>query len=561
MSRIRKVTAKPLLGAVFLLVFASVGQAQTTHNLEIVFEKSYNPQPDSIWDFGRSIASAGDVNADGFDDIIVGASTVVDTPWVWMGLAFIFFGGEPMDTVPDLILEGGLPFGMYGFCVSSAGDLNGDGYDDVMVGAPNADVYYGKVYIYFGGPGLDTIPDLVLWGRPTGGDIGDALSYAGDVNGDGWDDIVTGGAQGFSLSGQVAIFFGGPSLDTIPDVILYGHNSEGFGMSVGGGGDVNSDGYDDVVAGAWDNDEAYPNAGKIYVYLGGDPMDTIPDVWMHGEGGNQHLGWNSVDLVEDTLSYDWTLTGTPLWPNGFMARNNGKVYVLFGGDPMDSLPDVQMVGQTDSSALGMWSSTGGAANQDRHDGIVCGAPANAEHVGGAAYLWLASLSMDTIPDAWLAGRWPRDLVGYRVACAGDVVRDGYDEIMVSNYPADSLRTVWVCRYTGMGVEEKLEIKSEKLKVALRQNWPNPFTDMTNISYRLVPSGAEGTPDSAHVSLRVYDITGRLIKTLVDEQQEPGDHSVRWEGKDGCGRILPCGVYFCKLRTSRFTAVSKMVLIR
>jgi len=83
---------------------------------------------------------------------------------------------------------------------------------------------------------------------------------------------------------------------------------------------------------------------------------------------------------------------------------------------------------------------------------------------------------------------------------------------------------------------------------LLQNQPNPFQKSTIISYSL--------PSATEVTLEVYDLTGRLVETLVNERQDPGIHQVRWNRKDN-----PSGVYFFRLQTGDFTDTKKMILLR
>src|SRR5262245_8582964 len=115
--------------------------------------------------FGSSVASVGDVNGDGYDDVVVGANYYPGLGG--QGRAYLFFGGPAMNSVADLVI----PFppggsGWFGISVASAGDFNGDGYPDIIIGARNAPIP-GKAFIYYGGPSLDATPDLTLTGEPT----------------------------------------------------------------------------------------------------------------------------------------------------------------------------------------------------------------------------------------------------------------------------------------------------------------------------------------------------------------------------------------------------------
>ena len=197
-----------------------------------------NP-PDANGRFGQSVSDAGDVNGDGYDDIIIGA---VGYPYL-IGKAFIYFGGPVIETIPDLVLSNGEYF--FGGSVSKAGDVNGDGFSDVIVGVGHY-VFNtnGTVLIYFGSANMDNIPDVVI------SQGGKSVSSAGDVNGDSYSDVMTTGG----------IYFGGPSMDNILDVAIGGY-------PVSDAGDVNGDGFDDVIVAA-----AWPTA---HLYFGGVNMDTF----------------------------------------------------------------------------------------------------------------------------------------------------------------------------------------------------------------------------------------------------------------------------------------------
>lgn len=543
----------------FLCVFcvlSSASKAVELQNLELVFKKSYRWKgfpSDTLSNFGRSISTAGDVNDDGYDDIIVAAAWRDTVFPPWLSKAFIFFGGNPMDTIPDVILTGDYD-GEAWVEVSYAGDVNFDGYSDVVMSNHGMK----GVRVFFGGNPMDTVYDVLLQNN-IDYSFANAVTYAGDVNGDGFDDIVVGDLWTNDLDGSAAIFFGGPGLDSLPDVILRGNRREGFGTEVAGGGDVNCDGYDDIVVGEWRNSESLPAAGKIYIFFGGNPMDTIPDVWMYGEGAGHLLGVAPLDIVLVDSLCDWVVAGTQFYPGGFPGFFPGKVYVLFGDTLMDGIPDAEMVGTTDSTSLGTCSASAGRVAGTTFDGILSGAPIEYDFKG-SAYLWLSSVPFDTVRDAIATGSFPQQGLGWLVASAGDVDGDGYDEIMFSNYAGDSMKTVWVCKYTSTGIQEEVHARSRVRGPLLMQNSPNPFSNSTLIRFRV--SGAN-LPRS---SLDIYDAAGRHVRNLwaghnYKENTGASVIAVSWDGKTGDGNGVPCGVYFCTLRAGQFHQTRKMVLLR
>ncbi|HEX7320209.1 MAG TPA: T9SS type A sorting domain-containing protein [bacterium] len=537
---------------IIFLMLACVIFAQQTYNLEIIFHTEC--PVDSAEYFGVALSSAGDVNDDGYDDIMIGStarffSGMQDSSH---GHAYIYCGGPVMDTVVDISLPGEHPLDAFGASVCNLGDVNCDSVDDIAVGAVNCTQIdsCGRVYIYFGSSSMDSIPDLVLKGDFCTA-FGVAIT-AGDINGDGWNDIIVGeyAYNWLTLDGRAYIYYGGPLLDTIPDIILNGHNSECFGHTIGSGGDLNSDGFEDVVVGADENSESYGGAGKVYAFFGGNPMDTVPDCWLHGEGVNHYLGWYNVSIADNVTSFDRMTTST--WHYSEAGRS-GKIYVLYGGSPMDTILDVWMVGYTDSSGsggLGYWSATANKADGDNYADVLGGAPG---YNNGTGYLWLGALSMDTTPDGWLScGNSGYRNIGDRVASAGDVNGDGFDEVMFSNYAADSNKSVWVCRYTGPGVvEQRTEGIAHIMAFTV---YPTIFTDKLVIKCQ-IPNDKYQMNAKVQMSLKIYDILGReVIKYDIENP----------EGKtvvDVDARHLSAGVYFIQVEVEGIKEVQKVIKLK
>ena len=234
--------------------------------------------------FGTSVASAGDVNGDGYADVIAGASNKGN------GVAYVFYGSASgLHTTPDVTLNNETGSMVYfGYSVASAGDVNGDGYADVIVGAYGND-NHGMAYIFYGSAsGLHTTPDVTITETESNAMLGLSVSSAGDVNGDGYADVIVGAPyhnNGGSHCGLAYIFYGGSSMDATPDVTLNNEteSSAWFGGSVSSAGDVNGDGYADVIVGASSEDNGGLNCGRAYIYYGGSSMDAAPDVTLNNE--------------------------------------------------------------------------------------------------------------------------------------------------------------------------------------------------------------------------------------------------------------------------------------
>jgi hypothetical protein len=244
------------------------------------------PAPDPSWTaggnqlyegLGNSAAGAGDVNGDGFDDLIVGASGYSDGQ-DFEGAAFAYYGSPSgLPATPSWIGESNQADAFLGVSVGSAGDVNGDGYDDVIAGAPNYDGgqgHDGAAFVYLGSPsGLSTAAGWMATGGQAADQFGDDVGTAGDVNGDGFDDVIVGAnywSHNEDLEGGAFVYDGsafGPS--PVPDWTVEGDQPGAqLGQAVGTAGDVDGDGFDDVMVGALLFDHQHEDEGAAYLFMG-----------------------------------------------------------------------------------------------------------------------------------------------------------------------------------------------------------------------------------------------------------------------------------------------------
>ena len=312
---------------------------------------------------GRSVSSAGDVNGDGYDDLIIGAYGADPNGKNWAGETYVVYGGasapgtdgvlglSALDGTNGFTLNGIDPGDRSGYSVSSAGDVNGDGYDDLIIGAPGANPgkssgSRGETYVVYGGasaPGtgmetddddddgrevfdlsaLDGTNGFTLNGIDPGDESGRSVSSAGDVNGDGYDDLIIGayGADpnGERGAGETYVVYGGASapgtdgvlalsaLDGTNGFTLTGIDAEDqSGRSVSSAGDVNGDGYDDLIIGARSADPNGLDSGETYVVYGGATgTESIVPVTTQGTVSAENFTGNAgADTFTDIAAGD-----------------------------------------------------------------------------------------------------------------------------------------------------------------------------------------------------------------------------------------------------------------
>ncbi len=371
--------------------------------------------------FGYSVSSAGDLNGDGYSDIIIGAPDHLMNN----GQAYIYFGGLFIDTSPDLILKGQNIQSFFGASVSSVGDINGDGYNDVIVGAHGSSSVIGKAFVYFGGVSMDSTADLILSGESINDNFGVSVSGAGDVNNDGFDDVIIGADTFNNATGRAYLYYGGMSMDNISDVQFNGviYNSQ-FGYSVSGAGDVNGDNFDDIIIGAFGT---LLGSGAAEIYFGSSSMDNTPDVSISGITSSA-LG-RSVSGAGDVNGdgFDDVIVGADYFGS---ATGSAKIY--FGSASMNNTPDIILSGENSTDKFGWSVSNAGDMNGDGFDDVIAGAPGYASGKG-KMYVYYGAASMDVYPDIIKTGGNANSYFGYSVSDAGDFNSDGFDDVISGAY--------------------------------------------------------------------------------------------------------------------------------
>jgi hypothetical protein len=378
---------------------------------------------------GLSVAAAGDVNADGFGDLVAGAPGA-DVGGTDSGAAYLFFGGTgtSFDPTPDATLSGDAPGDAAGQRVAGAGDVNGDGFADLVVGAPQNDAIFsnaGAAYVYLGGSGgFSTAADTVLSGEAGSDNFGDLVASAGDLNGDGWSDLVviaSHNATGGMNAGKVYVYFGsiGTSVDATADATFLGTTSARFEYGAGSAGDVNDDGFSDLLLASAYDDTNGVDSGRAWLYLGGPgtTLDSTADTMIDGATGGTGLGYE-VAGVGDVNSDGYADVSIAALLSDAGGPDSGASYVYFGGPlGLDATPDGALLGSA-SDWLGRSVAAAGDVNGDGFGDLIVGLDQTQVGGSGSANIYLGGTgaTFDPAPDTTLTGTMPLQRFGFSVAC-------------------------------------------------------------------------------------------------------------------------------------------------
>ncbi|MDQ3022055.1 MAG: FG-GAP-like repeat-containing protein [Bacteroidota bacterium] len=359
--------------------------------------------------FGWSVSTAGDVNNDGYSDIIIGANSY-DQGQTDEGRAFVYHGSiSGLSLTPNWTGECNQSNSQYGWAVSTAGDLNNDGYSDVVVGAPlfdNVQSDEGRAFIYFGSAsGLSNpVSQTAESNQPTA-HFGGSVSTAADVNGDGFSDIIVGAnTYDNPLRDQGCSFVYLGSATGIASTSNWSTpNIQSFfsflGCSVSSAGDINGDGYSDIITGADSYDNVETDEGKVFVYYGS--ATGLPATANWTTESNQpyaHMG-NSVSGAGDFNNdgYSDVIIGAKEFDNG--QSNEGGAFIYFGSSTgLSNVSNVSMESNQINSYFGTSVSCAGDVNADGYSDVIVGAYIydNGQSNEGRAFVYHGSASTTKI---------------------------------------------------------------------------------------------------------------------------------------------------------------------
>lgn len=449
--------------------------------------------------FGYSVSNAGDFNGDGIDDIIIGAPPLTSAGIP--GTNFLIYGQK--NGISDLNLASGLTSNQgfaitgyvandgFGWSVSRAGDVNGDGLSDVIIGGPTFGGGSGGAAIIFGSRSITSTVDLSSTGLGSNGFIyvgvdassntGISVSGAGDINDDGLDDFIIGASGANSYTGSAYVIFGKntySSLNSLPTNAAPMDNTLGFrikgdspyryfGGSVGGAGDINGDGISDIIIGAvsFDAGNRPSSPGIAYVIYGrrtgitdidlASGLDPTKGFWIQGVNAMDRLG-GSVSGIGDINgdSIDDIVIGA--FGGDPPGRNNaGIVYVIYGRKGL--FPNINLAmglssdqgfkifGASATDRLGYSVRSAGDINNDGVNDIIVGAlkaPAGGTTFPAVSYVIFGNKvklsdidlanELDSTQGFKIQFLGPSDVLASPISVAGDFNADGTSDLLIGS---------------------------------------------------------------------------------------------------------------------------------
>ncbi len=405
-------------------------------------------------ELGAAVGLGGDITGDGYPDLALGGPSAA---WGGVDSGVLYVVSRPsagsfnVGSRAEAILWGD-PGAEVGASLSFAGDVDGDGVEDLVVGAPGVAIFgadAGAAYVLpgpFSGSSSIVGVGFEFLGSGAGTRAGASISGAGDLDNDGFDDVVVGAYGADSEAGAAYIAYGPISAGGILDYVDVELNGEAAGdeagSSVGGAGDFDGDGFDDLVVGALGESSVGSGTGAVYIVFGppagSGSLGSLSDVKLIGEGAFDYVG-HAVDGVGDTDGDGLDdIVVTARWEDGG-GSSSGAAYLVLGGATGTmglASADAKFVGTAANELAGSALAGIGDFDGDSRGDFLIGAEGGAMGGATSGHVYMlqgplsGTLDLDDAADLIVWGASAGDKLGLGVGGDGDVDGDGWDDIIL-----------------------------------------------------------------------------------------------------------------------------------